>query len=302
MTVHTGSYHRQQTLVERPSRWSRSLRLLNRLVRNPGALAGAVILLTLILASLLAPALTSFHWKDTSVGPRLAPPSEQHLFGTDIFGRDIFSRMLHGGRLSLSVGISTVLFSMIIGSLFGILIAYFGGRLDHAGVMAIDVMLGFPPIVLAILIVAVIGVGLPNVVLAVGIAGMPRFARVVRGTALSVTARPFFEGAKAAGASHGRIIFRHLLPNVFSTIVILGTLNLGGAIISASSLSFLGLGAQPPTPEWGAMLNDSREYMRHAPWTMIFPGVALFLSVMSVNLLGDWLRDVLDPRSLSDKR
>ena len=169
------------------------------------------------------------------------------------------------------------------------------------GVMAIDVLLGFPPIVLAILVVAVLGVGLPNVVIAVGIAGIPRFARVVRGAALSIKARPFVEASRALGASHGRIILWHLLPNVLPTITVLATLNLAGAIISTASLSFLGLGAQPPTPEWGAMLNGSREYMRHAPWTMLFPGLALFVSVMSVNLLGDRLSAVLDPKVSNNK-
>jgi ABC-type dipeptide/oligopeptide/nickel transport system permease subunit len=185
---------------------------------------------------------------------------------------------------------------MIFGSLFGILIAYFGGWVDDYGVMVIDVMLGIPPLVLALLIVTVLGVGLVNVVIAVGIAEIPRFARVARGAALVIKARPFFEANHAVGASHVRIIFCHLLPNVLPIIIVLASLHLGGAIISAASLSFLSLGAQPPQPEWGAMLNESRPYMLHAPWVMIFPGLTLFLSVLSVNLLGDRLRDALDPR------
>jgi ABC-type dipeptide/oligopeptide/nickel transport system permease subunit len=253
-------------------------------------------LLIFVFGSLFAPLLAPYNWKATNVGPRLSAPSLEHLFGTDLHGRDVFSRMLYGGRYSLSVGIATVLFSMLAGSLFGILVAHFGGRIDHFGVLAIDVMLGFPPIVLAILIVAVLGVGLSNVVVAVGIAGIPRFARVVRGAALAIKSRPYLEATQALGVGNWRVMLRHLLPNVLPTITVLATLNLASAIISTASLSFLGLGAQPPTPEWGAMLNDSREYMRHAPWTMIFPGLALFLSVMSVNLLGDRLSEILDPR------
>ena len=268
-----------------------------KLVMNPGAFIGGIILLVLVFSALFAPLIAPHDWKATGVGPRLSAPSAEHLFGTDLHGRDLFSRMLFGGRYSLSVGIATVIFSMVLGSLFGIVIANFGGRIDRFGVMAIDVMLGFPPIVLAILIVAVLGVGLSNVVVAVGIAGVPRFARVVRAATLSVKSRPFVEATQAVGARQGRVMLRHLFPNVLPTITVLATLNLASAIISTASLSFLGLGAQPPTPEWGAMLNASREYMRHAPWTMIFPGLALFLSVMSVNLLGDRLSEVLDPRA-----
>lgn len=281
---------------EAPALRSKGRRRLRQLVLNPGAFIGAVILLVLVVGTVFAPLIAPYDWKEQYVGPRLEGPSAEHIFGTDLFGRDVFSRVLYGGRFSLSVGIATVLFSMIIGSLFGLTIAHFGGRIDHYGVMAIDVMLGFPPIVLAILIVAVLGVGLPNVVVAVGIAGIPRFARVIRGATLSIKERPFVEATNAMGASNLRVIVRHLLPNVLATITVMATLNLAGAIISTASLSFLGLGAQPPTPEWGAMLSKSRDYMRFAPWTMIFPGLALFLSVMSVNLLGDRLSEVLDPR------
>jgi len=275
---------------------SRARRVWRQLVMNPGAFIGALILLTLVVGAVVAPWVAPYDWKEQFVGPRLSPPSATHWFGTDLFGRDVFSRVLYGGRFSLSVGIATVLFSMIVGSLFGLFIAHFGGRIDHVGVMIIDVMLGFPPIVLAILIVAVLGVGLPNVVVAVGIAGIPRFARVVRGSTLAIKNRPFVEASQALGAGSLRVVLRHLLPSVLPTITVLATLNLAGAIISTASLSFLGLGAQPPTPEWGAMLNKSRDYMRFASWTMIFPGLALFLSVMSVNLLGDRLSEVLDPR------
>lgn len=278
------------------SRGMRWRRTLGKMVANPGAFVGAIVLIVLVTSSLFAPLLAPYDWSETFVGPRLTGPSVDHPFGTDIHGRDMLSRILYGGRFSLSVGIATVMFSMVFGGLFGVFIAHFGGRVDDFGVMAIDVMLGFPPIVLAILIVAVLGVGLTNVVIAVGIAGIPRFARVVRAAALEVKSRPFVEASRGLGAGNWRIILQHLLPNVMPVLTVLATLNLASAIISTASLSFLGLGVQPPTPEWGAMLNSSREYMRHAPWTMIFPGLALFLSVMSVNLLGDRLSQLLDPR------
>jgi ABC-type dipeptide/oligopeptide/nickel transport system permease subunit len=202
-----------------------------------------------------------------------------------------------GGRYSLTVGVATVAFALVLGTIIGIAIGYAGGKVDTLGARAIDVALGFPAIVLAILVVAVLGVGLVNAVLAVGISQTPRFARVVRAAVLVVKRQLYVEAARAIGAGHLRIMLRELLPNIGPTLIVLGTLNLGEAVLSTATLSFLGLGAQPPTPEWGAMLNSGREYMRYAPWMMIFPGLALFLTVMAVNLLGDRLSEVLDPRA-----
>ena len=207
---------------------------------NPGAFIGALILIVLVLAAIFAPFIAPYSWEETFVGPSLGPPSIDHLFGTDVHGRDVFSRILYGGRFSLSVGIATVIFSLVFGSIFGLVIAYSGGRVDEIGIMVIDVMLGFPSIMLALLIVAVLGVGLTNVVVAVGIAGIPPFARVIRGAALAVKARPFIEATRALGAGQWRIIFRHLLPNVLAVITVMGTLNLASAILSTATLSFLG--------------------------------------------------------------
>ena len=195
------------------------------------------------------------------------------------------------------MGLSTVAISLVVGGLFGIAIGYLGKRVDAVGTRVIDIMLGFPPIILAILLVAAFGVGLVNAAVAVGIAGIPRFARVARATTVSLAAREFVEAARAMGASRARVVLRHLLPNLLPTLVVLATLDLGGAVLFTATLSFLGLGAQPPTPEWGAMLNAGRDYVRYAPWTMIFPGLALFLTVLAVNLVGDRLNQVLDPRS-----
>ena len=271
-------------------------RRLRRLAVNPGALAGAIVLTTLVLGAVFAPWLAPYDWNETDAGPRLAAPGAAHLFGTDLHGRDVFSRVLYGGRYSLSVGVATVLLALSVGSTVGVTIGYVGGKVDAVVSRFLDVLLGFPAIVKAILVVAVLGVGLVNVVIAVAIAGMPRFARVVRGAVLAAREQLWVESARALGASDLRIMLRHLLPNVVPILIVLGTLDLGTAILTTATLSFLGLGAQPPEPEWGALLNSGRDYMRYAPWTMVFPGAALFLAVMSVNLLGDRLSQVLDPR------
>lgn len=286
--------------AERPRR-SPALTFLRRLFLHPGSLAGTVVFALFVLGAMLAPLVAPYDWNETDVGARLSAPGAAHWFGVDLHGRDIFSRVLAGGAYSISVGIATVLLALVVGSAIGVVLGYMGGRIDAWGSRAIDVLLGFPPIVLAIMVVSVLGVGLVNVVLAVAIAGVPRFARVVRGAVLVVREQLFVEAARALGASRLRIMLHHLLPNVVPTLVVLGTLDLGNAILSTATLSFLGLGAQPPAPEWGAMLNSGREYMRYAPWMMIFPGLALFLVVMSVNLVGDRLSQLMDPRA-KDKR
>jgi ABC-type dipeptide/oligopeptide/nickel transport system permease subunit len=276
-------------------------RFVSRLLGAPGAAAGAVVLAIMLAAAIFAPGLAPYDWNATGTCRRLAPLSAAHWFGCDIFGRDILSRVLYGARFSLAMGVGTVLISLVFGALIGIAIAYAGGRIDAWGSRGIDVMLGFPPIILAILVVSVLGVGLVNAALAVGIAGIPIFARITRGATLTLVSREFIEAARAMGATRARVMARHLLPNLAPTLIVLATLNLGGAVLFTATLSFLGLGAQPPTPEWGAMLNDGREYVRYAPWTMIFPGLALFLAVLSVNLVGDRLSIILDPRAHSHR-
>lgn len=280
-----------------PTRRRRALAFCIEFARHPGAAIGVVLLLVIVSASIFAPWIAPFDPTQTDVGSRLGAPNATNLFGTDLHARDIFSRIVWGGRFSLAVGIATVVLALVVGSALGILLGYAGGRIDAIGSRAVDVMLGFPSVVLAILVVVVLGVGLVNVVIAVGIAQVPRFARVARGAVLAVKEQLFIDSARAIGADGWRIMSRHLLPNVVPTLIVLGTLNLGEAILSTATLSFLGLGAQPPTPEWGAMLNEGREYMRYAPWMMIFPGLFLFLAVMAVNLIGDRLSHLLDPKS-----
>jgi peptide/nickel transport system permease protein len=269
---------------------------ISRLLGAPGARAGTIVLVAILTLAALAPELAPYDWNATSQCRRLAPMSAAHWFGCDLFGRDILSRVMYGARFSLAMGISTVAISLVFGALLGIVIAYAGGRVDAVGARLIDAMLCFPPIILAILIVAVFGVGLWNAALAVGVSGIPRFARIIRAATLSLAARDFVEAARALGAGRMRIVLRHLLPNLTPILIVITTLDLGNAVLFTATLSFLGLGAQPPTPEWGAMLNAGREYVRYAPWTMIFPGLALFLTVMAVNLVGDRLSLVLDPR------
>ncbi|UFN48463.1 ABC transporter permease [Roseomonas sp. OT10] len=282
--------------VARRRSWMAPFAGLGRLLGGFGGMVGAVLLGTLVASALLAPWIAPFDWNETGVGMRLAAPDGTHWMGTDLYGRDLFSRIVYGGRYSLSIGVATVAISLVFGASFGAMMGFFGGRLDSIGGRVVDVLLGFPPLVLAILVVAVLGVGLWTAGLAVGIAGIPRFARVVRGATLSITAQPYIDGARAAGTSVPMILLRHVLPNLMPTLIVLSTLELGGAILATATLSFLGLGAQPPTPEWGAMLNAGREYVRYAPGTMIFPGLALFLTVMGVNLIGDRLAEILDPR------
>jgi ABC-type dipeptide/oligopeptide/nickel transport system permease subunit len=269
---------------------------LRRLFASPGAAIGTIVLLIAVLAAVLAPLIAPYDWNATSVCRRLAPPAAPHWLGCDLFGRDLLSRVLYGARYSLSMGLSTVAISLSCGALLGVLVAYTGGWVDTAGARGFDVLLGFPPIILAILVVSVLGVGLWNAALAVAIAGIPRFARITRGVTLTLLQREFVEAARAIGAGHARIAARHLLPSLAPTLIVLATLDLGNAVLFTATLSFLGLGAQPPTPEWGAMLNAGRDYVRYAPWVMVFPGLALFLVVLAVNLVGDRLSQVLDPR------
>ena len=272
--------------------------IAKRFLLNKGSAFGGIFLLLIIIGAIFAPIITPYHWNAIDSGPRLSGPSLDYLFGTDLHGRDVFSRIIYGARYSLSVGVISVTFGIIAGSIFGISIAYIGGKVDIIGSRIIDVMFGFPSFLLSLLVVAIIGVGLWNVVFAVGLASIPHFARIIRSASLQVKEQPYIEACVNLGFGKIRIMFNHILPNIIPIIIVIATMDLGGAIISIASLSFLGLGAQPPKPEWGAMLSSGREYMRYAPWTMIYPGLFLFLTVMSVNLLGDRLSQALDARQI----
>lgn len=267
------------------------------LLAHPGATIGGAMLAIIFGMAAFAPWLAPFDWNAIGVAPSLSSPSAACWFGTDLYGRDIFSRVIAGGRYSIAIGMLTLALSMTAGSLIGMVLGYSGGRIDAWGSRAIDVLLGLPALVVAIMIVSVLGVGLVNVAIAVALAQAPHYARIIRSATIMLRRTLFIDAARAIGAGPLSITFRHLLPNVAPTLIVVATLNLGEAILATSTLSFLGLGAQPPTPEWGAMLADGQAYMRYAPGLMIFPGMAIFLTVIAVNLLGNRLSHILNPRS-----
>lgn len=251
-----------------------------------------ILIFIALFASVLAP------YDPIAMTPvdQLTGPSSTYLLGTDQFGRDIFSRILLGSRISLRLGFIAVAISSSIGTVIGLVSGYWGGTTDRFIMRAVDVMLAFPGILLALVVVAVLGPGLTNTMVAVGVAAVPAYARLVRGSTLSAKENLYVEAARAIGARDTTIIFRHVLPNVVAPVLILSTLGLGTAILSGAALSYLGLGAQPPTPEWGAMLSTGRDYLRGQWWISTFPGLAIVFTVMAVNLFGDGLRDALDPR------
>ena len=245
---------------------------------------------------MLAPTVAPYRPLEMDYHHPLGPPSAAHWLGTDLFGRDILSRLLHGGRLTLLIGFIAVAISSSIGVVLGLISGYYGGWVDTAIMRIIDMLLALPRILLALCVVALLGRGLTNVMVAVGISGISGYARLVRGSVLSAREQVYVEAARAVGCPHRRIMFRHVLPSVVAPVIVLATLDVAGAILSASSLSFLGLGAQPPDPEWGLMLHEGRTYLRQAPWITMVPGLAIMLTVLSINILGDGLRDALDPR------
>lgn len=268
------------------------------LIKNKMAMVGLIILIILILLAVFADVIANY---DTVVikqnlSERLMAPNSKHWLGTDEFGRDIFARLIHGARVSLKVGILAVSLAIVLGGILGAISGFYGGKIDNIIMRIMDIFLAVPSILLAIAIVSALGPSIINLMIAISVSSVPRYARIVRASVLSIRDQEFVEAAKAIGASNTRIIFKHIIPNSLAPVIVQGTLGVASAILSTAGLSFIGLGIQPPDPEWGSMLSGGRQYLRYAWWVTTFPGVAIMITILSLNLLGDGLRDALDPR------
>ncbi|MBN1315942.1 MAG: ABC transporter permease [Anaerolineales bacterium] len=269
---------------------------LRRFLRHKVAILGGIIITLLALGAILAPSLTPYEFDQLDLSNMSSAPSSAHLLGTDSLGRDLLTRVLYGGRISLTIGVLAMSVSTIVGALLGTLAGYLGGLLDDAICAFIDLMLSLPPLFVLIILGTLLGSQLWIIIAIIGLVRWMATARLVRGTVLSLKNYEFVTAAQSIGATPSWIILRHMLPNTLSPIIISATLGIAGAIITESTLSFLGLGVQPPTPTWGNMLREAQEQLAVAPWVTIAPGLAIFLAVMSINFIGDGLRDAFDPR------
>ena len=269
---------------------------LSKFLRNKAACFGGILIFIFVMSSVLAPVFYSKDPNAQDIRHALEPPSLKQPLGTDELGRSILARIIFGGRISLAISLSSVALALVFGVPFGLISGYFGGKIDFIIQRITDVMLSFPPFLLALALVSVLGVGLKNTIISVGIAGLPHTIRITRGCVLSIREQVYVEAARAVGTRDRIILFRHILPNVMVPIIVNATLFFGMAIIFAAGLGFLGVGVQPPNPEWGTMLGSGRSLLFAAPHVATFPGIAIFLAVLGFNLLGDGLRDALDPR------
>jgi len=286
----------------RPWREREWVALLRRLVRRRTALFGMLVVATVLLAAVFAPLVSPFDPLEQDIGQRLREPGWQdeqghvHPLGTDHLGRDILARIIFGSRIALLVGLAAVVISGVLGMVIGLVAGYFGGRLDDFLMRLADVQLAFPFILLAIAVIGVLGPSLRNIIIVIGVSSWVVYARVVRGEVLSIREREYVHAAVALGSRHWRVLLTHVLPNTFTPWLVVATLDMARVIVIESALSFLGLGVQPPTPTWGGMLADGRVYLSTAWWLATFPGLAILVTVLGINLLGDGLRDTLDPR------
>ncbi|RPJ35668.1 MAG: ABC transporter permease [Deltaproteobacteria bacterium] len=270
--------------------------LFKRLIRNKLAVLGALLLLFLITVALLAPWVATHNPLKMNIKERLQPPSQTHFFGTDGYGRDLFSRVVYGAAIALKVGFLSIAVAMSAGIILGLISGYYRGWIDAIIMRIMDAILSFPIILLAIGIMAVLGAGFANLMIALGLVYTPRFARLVRSSVLSIREKEYIEAARVTGCSDFTILFVHILPNCWAPVIIQATISFGYAILWEAALSFLGLGAPPPSPSWGSLLADGKEVLTRAPWMTYFPGLAIAMAVLALNLFGDGLRDVLDPR------
>ncbi|MBM7573459.1 ABC transporter permease [Aquibacillus albus] len=282
--------------VNRKNSYSPMKELWEKWKRQKTALWASFFIILLILTALLGPYITPYDPYKADYNATLQTPSLIHWAGTDEFGRDIFSRIIVGTRISLTVSFISVGIGALFGTLLGLISGFFGGRLDRFVMRCCDIMFAFPDLILAIAIVAILGPGLSNVVIAISIFSIPSFARLIRGATLEVKELVFVEAARSMGASNGRIIRKHIFPDTISSLIVFFTMRIGTAILAVASLSFLGLGASPDTPDWGVMLSMGRDYLGTSSHVVIMPGIAIFLTVLAFNVVGDGLRDVLDPK------
>ena len=273
-------------------------RTYRRFARNRVSLVGSLIVAIVTFIANCAPVLTPYDPLKTDLRSVLEPPSHAHVLGTDELGRDLLSRIIAGSRISVSVGVLAVILGLLVGVPIGLITGYFGGLTDSVGMRLVDVLLAFPRLLLALLVMAALGVGLRNTAIAVSVFSIPIFARVARATALKLREQDFVDAARALGARNGWILVKHILPNTVTPIIALTSVSIARAIITVAALSFLGLGAKPPTPEWGAMMAEGRSFLRQSPHISLFPGMAITFVVLGFNFVGDGLRDALDPRAV----
>lgn len=274
--------------------------IVQQLKKDKLAVTGAIIILSLMIIAILAPYITPYDPIELDLENRLTSPDRNHLMGTDNLGRDVLSRIIYGAHISLGMAAVVVVIVMLLGLAMGTTAGYFGGVIDGIIMRLVDVLLAFPNIILALVIAGILGPSLTNVMIALGAIWWVGYARIIRGSVLSVKEKEFVEAARAMGCTDSYIAIRHILPNVLSPVIVLATLDMGHIILSIAALSFLGLGAQPPIPEWGTMLNEGKPFMETAPHMMIFPGLMIMITVLAFNFLGDGLRDALDPRMEED--
>ncbi|GEL76004.1 ABC transporter permease [Tenuibacillus multivorans] len=286
-------FHEDPEEIQAISPWRDAFRQLRK---SPLAITGTVIILFFLILGIIAPFITGYGYDEQFLKDRLTPPNSDYWLGTDDVGRDIFTRIAYGARISLAVGFFAIVGALIFGTFLGIVSGYFGKWIDMLISRIFDILLAFPSILLAIAVVAILGPSLQNALIAIAIINIPIFGRLVRSKVISLREEEYILAAKAQGLKNGRIIFNHILPNSLAPIIVQATLGFGTAILEAAALGFLGLGAQPPNPEWGKMLADSRDFIQLAPWTLIFPGISIMLVVLGFNLIGDGLRDALDPK------
>lgn len=271
-------------------------RIWRTLKKNKTAIIGIIIASLVIIIAICAPLISPYDPLEQNVFDRLTPPEMSHPLGTDIFGRDIFSRILHGARISLMVGIMSVLIGMTVGTAMGMLAGFKGGKIEGIIMRCVDVLMSFPNLILGLMVMAVLGSGLFKLIIAIGLVMAPRFARVAHAPTLSIKEADFIDAANSLGANDLRILFKHVFPNIMGEVLVMATLWVGTAIRIEANLSFIGLGVPPPTPTWGNMIRNGMNYLTNAPWMSVFPGLAILITILSFNMVGDGIRDITDPK------